>query len=212
MDASQVERIYTRYARIYDKTFGRALSVPRIAAVRGLEIKRGARVLEVGVGTGLTLPMYPRHCDVIGIDISAAMLREAEKRCRADRLEQVKLMHMDAAHLQFADDSFDMVVAAYVITVVPDHRRVIEEMMRVCRPGGRLIFVNHFRNGNPFLGAIERAISPLCKHIGFRTDLTVDTMLAGTGLELARTERLNPLKLFHIVECINTKPTRGLVQ
>ena len=159
----------------------------------------------MGVGTGLSLPLYPSHCRVTGIDLSDGMLEKARERAAAHRLLHVDLRRMDAGKMEFGDDSFDTVVAAYVVTAVPDYRLVMAEMIRVCRSGGRIILLNHFSNGNKLIAAVEKAISPLCKHIGFRTDLSLHHVLEGTSLQVAKKEMVNPLRFWHLVECINQK-------
>lgn len=205
MDLKKVERVYSNYAGVYDQIFGKIFHESRESAVRRLNVTSGERILEVGVGTGLSLPLYPRHCKVVGIDLSAGMLEKARERTRTHRLENVELLRMDAGRMEFQDDSFDTVMAAYVVTAVPDYRKVITEMIRVCRPGGRIIMLNHFSNGNKLIAAVEKVISPLCKHIGFRTDLSLDNVLEGTTLLVARKEKVNPLRLWHLVECVNSK-------
>ncbi|OGA45853.1 MAG: hypothetical protein A3F74_16885 [Betaproteobacteria bacterium RIFCSPLOWO2_12_FULL_62_58] len=137
MDLRKIERVYSSYARVYDRLFGRIFQHSREAAVRDLNVEPGERVLEVGVGTGLCLPSYPRHCKITAIDLSNAMLVKARDRVRVQNLAHVTLMRMDAGDMKFPDGSFDIVVAAYVITAVPDYRKVMSEMIRVCRPGGR---------------------------------------------------------------------------
>ena len=112
---------------------------------------------------------------------------------------------MDAANMRFSDNSFDAVMAAYVITAVPDHKTVIQEMVRVCRPGGRILLLNHFSNGNQLIGSIERLVSPLCRHLGFRTDLNLQTVLDGTTLQVIRKRRVTPLGLGNLGVCINLK-------
>jgi phosphatidylethanolamine/phosphatidyl-N-methylethanolamine N-methyltransferase len=205
MDNSKVERVYAAYSKVYDQIFGKVFQASRESAVRGLSIEPGARILDVGVGTGLSLPYYPPHCRIVGIDLSAEMLDQARRRMQKQKLDHVELMHMDAGHMAFEDDSFDLVMAAYVMTVVPNHRQVVNEMIRVCKPGGRIIVLNHFRNGNPILAKVEMAISPLCKHIGFRTDLTLESVLDGVPVRVERHEKVNPLRLWHLVECVNQK-------
>jgi phosphatidylethanolamine/phosphatidyl-N-methylethanolamine N-methyltransferase len=205
MDLEKVERVYTGYAGVYDQIFGRIFHESRESAVRKLNVKPGERILEVGVGTGLALPLYPAHCRVIGIDFSEGMLKKAKKRMASYCLNHVELMRMDAGQMEFEDDSFDTVMAAYVVTAVPDYRKVVTEMIRVCRPGGRIIMLNHFSNGNKLIAAVEKVISPLCKHIGFRTDLSLNTVLEGTALHVAKKEKVNPLKFWHLVECVNRK-------
>jgi phosphatidylethanolamine/phosphatidyl-N-methylethanolamine N-methyltransferase len=205
MDTQKVERVYTGYARVYNRIFGTIFQRSREAAIRDLDVKPGERVLEIGVGTGLCLPLYPRHCRVTGIDLSDGMLDRARELVRARHLDNVELGRMDAGALEFADGSFDTVVAAYVVTAVPDHRKVMSEAIRVCRPGGRIMLLNHFTNDKKLIAAFEKAISPLCKHIGFRTDLSVADVLDGWPIIMQRHERVNPLQMWHIVECINAK-------
>ena len=111
-------------------------------------IKPGDRVLEVGVGTGINAALYPRDCAVTGIDLSSSMLEKARERVARKGIRNVRLLEMDAADLKFADNSFDIVYAPYLISVVPDPVAVAREMRRVCRPGGRIIILNHFRSPN----------------------------------------------------------------
>lgn len=210
MDIKKVERVYSGYARVYDRLFGRIFQRSRETAIRELNVKPDERVLEVGVGTGLCLPFYPGHCKITAIDLSDGMLAKARDRVRTHELAHVELVRMDAGDMKFPDGSFDIVVAAYVVTAVPDHRKVMSEMIRVCRPGGRIILLNHFTHDTRLIAALERAISPLCKHIGFRTDLSVADVLDGWPIMMQRHERVNPLRMWHVVECINGKrPLQG---
>jgi phosphatidylethanolamine/phosphatidyl-N-methylethanolamine N-methyltransferase len=206
MDPQKIERVYTGYAKVYNRIFGTVFQRSREAAIRDLDVQPGERVLEVGVGTGLCLPLYPRHCQVTGIDLSDGMLDRARELVRERNLSNVKLHRMDAGALDFADGSFDTVVAAYVITAVPDHRQVMSEVIRVCRPGGRIMLLNHFTNDKKLIAAFEKAISPLCKHIGFRSDLSVEDVLDGWPIIMQRHKRVSPLQMWHMVECINVKP------
>jgi phosphatidylethanolamine/phosphatidyl-N-methylethanolamine N-methyltransferase len=209
VNRESIERVYSAYARIYDRIFGRVFQEGREAAMAQLAPHAGEQILEVGVGTGLLLPLYPRHCDIVGIDLSDRMLDEARKRADALQLENIALHHMDASNMAFEDNSFDTVVAAYVITAVPDHRAVMREMIRVCRPQGRIILLNHFTNGNRLLAACEKAISPLCTHLGFRTDLSVNQVLDGWPVDIRADARIKPLGMWHLVECSNLKHSAG---
>jgi len=209
MDLEKVERVYSNYASVYDHIFGKIFHESRESAVRRLNVTHGERILEVGVGTGLSLPLYPRHCRLVGIDLSSGMLEKARARVQIYGLENVELSRMDAGKMDFPDDSFDTIMAAYVVTAVPDYRKVMTEMIRVCRPGGRIIMLNHFSNGNKLIAAVEKVISPLCKHIGFRTDLSLNHVLEGTSLLVARKEKVNPLRFWHLVECVNRKNGNG---
>jgi phosphatidylethanolamine/phosphatidyl-N-methylethanolamine N-methyltransferase len=209
MDATRIERVYSAYSKVYDRIFGKVFQDSREVLASSLELRPGSQVLEVGVGTGLVLPLYPSHCRVTGIDLSEGMLAKARERVEAlDLSHVVALERMDASKMTFADDTFDVVVAAYVVTAVPDHRALMREIIRVARPGARVLLVNHFVNGSGLLAALERAVSPMCKHIGFRTDLSVGQVLEDLPLEVTRHEKVKPLKLWHLVECRNVKAGR----
>jgi phosphatidylethanolamine/phosphatidyl-N-methylethanolamine N-methyltransferase len=205
IDREQTERVYSNYAGVYDRIFGRVFQASREAVVRRLQIEPGERVLEVGVGTGLCLPLYPRECRITAIDLSQAMLDKAAERVQEQGLANVKLLRMDAGEMTFPDDAFDIVIAAYVVTAVPDYRKLMSEMIRVSRPGGRLIMLNHFTQASPIVAAVEKAISPICVKIGFRTDLSVDEVIDGWPLIKERDERVKPLGMWHVVECVNDK-------
>ena len=205
MDAVSIERVYSFYAGVYDHLFGPVFQSSREALIERLDALPGARILEVGVGTGLLLPLYPRHVEIVGIDLAGRMLDRARTRAKQLGLGHVALALMDAGRMAFPDDSFDMVLAAYVVTAVPDYRALLREMIRVCRPGGRLMLVNHFTNGNGLLAACERAVSPICTHLGFRTDLSLEQVLDGASLVVLHHERVSPLGMWHLVECRNTK-------
>lgn len=205
MNLESLERVYTSYSSVYDKTFGKAFDQSRETAVRGLRIAQDEEVLEVGVGTGMALPLYPTHCNITGIDLSEGMLKVAQERIDEHRLNHVTLQRMNAGQMEFEDNSFDLVMAAYLITAVPDYRVVVSEMIRVCRPGGRIVMLNHFSNGNKFIAAVEKIISPMCQRIGFRTDLSLNHVLEGTSLQVAKKEKMNPLRYWYLVECVNAK-------
>ena len=205
IDRDQIERVYSSYAGVYDRVFGRVFQDSREAVVRNLKVEPGERVLEVGVGTGLCLPLYPPNCEITAIDLSEAMLEKAAARVKEHALTNVKLMKMDAGEMDFPDSSFDTVIAAYVVTAVPDYRKLMKEMIRVSRIGGRLILLNHFTQEHPIVAAVEKAISPICVKIGFRTDLSVDEVIDGWPLIKERDERVKPLGMWHVVECINNK-------
>jgi phosphatidylethanolamine/phosphatidyl-N-methylethanolamine N-methyltransferase len=200
-DARSVARAYARLAWAYDWIFGTLLHAGRRRALGRLPIAPGDDVLEVGVGTGLTLPYYPRHCAVIGGDLSGAMLGRAAERVTRWRLGHVRLMQMDATHLPFADESFAAVYAAYVVSTVPDPVAVVAEMGRVCRPGGHVVLLNHFRSEDAVLARLERLVSPLTVHAGFAADLDRTALIERAGLEALSVERVNTPPLWSLVVC-----------
>lgn len=201
MRPEQAQRAYALYAPVYDRLFGHVFQKGRSATIARLDAQPGERILEVGVGTGLMLPLYPTHCSVVGVDVSEEMLQKARARAADQDMEHVELRHMDGGKLTFADGSFDAVVAAYVVTAVPDHEAVLREIIRVCRPEGRVLLTNHFRNRDSVLGVLERVTSPIFEYAGFRTDLTVEDVLEGSGLSVVDERPVGMLGLWKVVTC-----------
>ncbi|MGC4084863.1 MAG: methyltransferase domain-containing protein [Vicinamibacterales bacterium] len=197
-----VARVYEKLASTYDFTFGPTLHPGRVQALQRMGIRPGDRVLEVGVGTGINTTLYPRACQVTGIDLSTSMLEKARERVAKHGLSNIRLLEMDAADLKFADDAFDIVYAPYLISVVPDPVAVVREMVRVCRPGGKIIILNHFLSPNPVLAWMERAISPFTVHIGFKSDLDLPAFLAQAGLKPVSIEKINIPRIWSLVTCI----------
>jgi len=197
-----VEGVYEKLAKVYDLTFGPALHPGRLIALEGMGLQPDDRVLEVGVGTGINAPLYPRHCHVTGIDLSASMLEKARERVERKGLYNVQLFEMDAASLAFPDNSFDVVYAPYVISVVPDPVQVVGEMRRVCRPGGKIIILNHFRSANRIMSRVERAISPFTVHIGFTADLDLPGFLAQSGLTPVSVQKVSFPRIWSLVTCV----------
>ncbi len=197
-----VEGVYDKLAKVYDLTFGPALHPGRLQAIQRMDIQPGERVLEVGVGTGINLSLYPKHCTVTGIDFSGSMLEKARERAARKGIRNMRLLQMDAGDLKFADGSFDIVYAPYLISVVPDPVKVAQEMHRVCRPGGRIIFLNHFLSPNAILSRLERLISPYTIHIGFKADLDLPAFLAQADLQPVSIEKVNVPRLWSLVTCV----------
>ncbi len=197
-----VEGVYGKLAVWYDWFFGPTLHPGRLQAIQRMGIRPGDQVLEVGVGTGINAPLYPRDCQVVGVDLSDSMLEKARDRVARKGLTNVRLLQMDAAALKFADNTFDIVYAPYLISVVPDPVQVAAEMSRVCKPGGRVIFLNHFRSPNFLLSRIERAISPMTVHIGFKADLDLPAFLAQAGAKPVSIEKVNIPRIWSLVTCV----------
>lgn len=196
MEPDAIARTYRRWAPVYDRTFGALTRPGRRAAVARVNAL-GGRVLEVGVGTGLSLRHYGPHVRVTGIDYSHDMLRLAREKVARQKLAGVEtLRQMDARTLDFPDGAFDCVVAMYLISVVPEPDRVLAEMARVCRPGGEILIVNHFAADGGALGRVETLLAPFADRMGWHADFHLGTVL-GSG-HVAEIERssLPPFGLF----------------
>ena len=194
---------YRRWAGVYDLVFGGVSAFGRQRAVAAVNRLPGRRVLEVGVGTGLALPNYRPDLEVVGVDLSREMLVKARERVAAERLHHVTgLLEMDAESMAFADGAFDVAVAMFTASVVPDARRLFAEMSRVVRPGGHLLFVNHFAAEAGLRWWAERTMAPLARILGWHPDFKLSDLL-GEGEAAARPERMElcpPLSLFTLVE------------
>ena len=197
-----VTKVYEKLATVYDFTFGPVLHPGRVDAIERMGIRPGDRVLEVGVGTGINAALYPRDCSVTGVDLSSPMLEKARERVARKGVRNVRLLQMDAANLKFGDDTFDIVYAPYVISVVPDPVAVTREMCRVCRPGGRIVILNHFRSRNALMAWIERMISPFTVHIGFKSDLDLTAFLTQSDLQPVSIEKVNVPRIWSLITCV----------
>src|SRR5215467_2510761 len=196
IDEDAVRSAYRRWAPVYDHTFGRVAAEGRKHSVEIINQSRG-RVLEVGVGTGLSLPAYGPHLEIVGIDLSPEMLEKARERIAEEDLTNISgLYEMDAAELKFEDGWFDTVVAMYVMTVVPDPEKVMRELARVCRPGGEVIIVNHFSAEEGMRGWVERRMAPFADMLGWRPVFDVERVLVCEDLQLVEKRGLRPLGLF----------------
>ena len=211
MNLEAIEKAYRRYAHSYDRIFGPVLHPGRKAVVDALDCQPGQRVLEVGVGTGLSLPLYPDHVNVTGIDISEEMLDQARRRVRELELDHVSaVLRMDAEIMSLDADMFDIVVAMYVVSVVSNPLKLVEEMKRVCRPGGKIVIVNHFRSKRKVIAGMETLVAPLSKYIGFRPNLDLESFLRRAGLDVIEERRTNAFGYWTILTCRNGTPEAAL--
>jgi phosphatidylethanolamine/phosphatidyl-N-methylethanolamine N-methyltransferase len=206
-----IQRGYRRLAPVYDLVFGASLAPGRKAALAALACRPGERVLEVCVGTGMSLPLYPRQVRVTGIDASREMLARAAGRVAARRLAQVEaLVQMDAGRLAFADASFDKVALLFALSGLPDPLRAVREMQRVCRPGGTIVIAQHFRTGSALMRACEIVLAPTYRLMRYRADMDLECFLAAAKLDVIDTRRTNLFGYATLLTCVNRAPQRRL--
>lgn len=199
MEIHEIQKSYARWAPVYDKTFGAVTQAGRRHAVEFVNA-RGGSVLEVGIGTGLSLARYHDKVEVTGVDYSEEMLAKARTKVDARGLSQVRaLERMDARDLAFDDDSFDTVVAMHIMSVVPEPERVLSEMARVCRPEGIVLITNHFSRDKGPLAAVERLAAPLSSLIGWHSDFPIGTVMGESSLELVERRTLPPLGMMTLL-------------
>jgi phosphatidylethanolamine/phosphatidyl-N-methylethanolamine N-methyltransferase len=207
MDLQDTIRTYRLFSGSYDIVFGPVFHPGRKAAVGIANDRPGQRILEVGVGTGLSLPYFRSDSQVTGIDVSAEMLEKARRRTSRLGLAHVAGLHeMDAENLDFADNSFDAVLALYVASVVPNPARFAAEMRRVCIPGGTIVVVNHFASENPIARFLEARLARLARHIGFHPDFSFDEFRRVSGLSIREVRPSNLFGYWRLLRCVNEKP------
>ena len=207
MDLHDTIRTYRLFSGSYDIVFGPVFHPGRKDAVRIANDRPGQRILEVGVGTGLSLPHFRPDSRVTGIDVSAEMLAKARRRAERRRLAHVEGLHvMDAENLEFSDSSFDAVLALYVASVVPDPARFAAEMRRVCIPGGTIVVVNHFTSENLLLRLVEKRLGRLARHIGFHADFPFDAFRQDSQLSIREVRPSNLFGYWKLLRCVNEKP------
>lgn len=192
-------KIYSEFSRYYDKIF-EGVFFPRILQViRDLHIEPGASVLEVGVGTGLALSSYPHDCHVTGIDLAPDMLERARRKVVREGWKHIDLAVGDAQNLDFPDESFDYVTSFHVVSVVPEPKRMMREMVRVCRPGGTIVIINHFRSERKVIASVVDRLDPVTRKLGWRTTLRLSELLESVPLEGVRRFKTSPRSLFTVM-------------
>lgn len=200
MDIKAVKSSYKAWAPIYDKTFGAITMVGRKRAIQHINTRQG-KVLEVGVGTGLSLKHYEPHLQITGIDVSTHMLAKARKKVSKRGLTHVDaIMEMDARNMALPDNHFDTVVAMYLVSVVPNPELVIAEMARVCKPGGQVLIVNHFAREKGALSVMEKAFAPFASKIGWHSDFSIHRILGEDDLNIQDQSKLPPMGMFTFLQ------------
>ncbi len=200
LDTASILDAYRRWAGVYDTVFGGISSRGRLRAVDLVNRLPGRDVLEVGVGTGLALPHYTGDKLITGIDLSVEMLRKARERTRRDGLPHVQaLLEMDAEATSFPDASFDVAVAMFVASVVPNPRNLLTEMRRLVRPGGNILLINHFAAAKGPRWWLERAMAPASRALGWHPDFAMEDIFSPDDLAQIEAEEIPPLGLFTLV-------------
>ncbi len=192
---------YRLIAPLYDFVFGFALQHGRRLAVAALDARRGDRILEVGVGSGMSLPMYPRGASVIGIDISTEMLDKARRRIEERDLNRVLVLNMDAGQMDFSDESFDKAVVMYAVSGFPNPAETMAEVQRVCKPGATLVIVNRFASTGPVARFFDIMLAPLFRLLRYRIDLDIDTFLREANLDLLNRKPANLFGYSTVLVC-----------
>jgi phosphatidylethanolamine/phosphatidyl-N-methylethanolamine N-methyltransferase len=200
LDSTHIKKSYARWAPIYDHVFTFVLR-PGRKAITAAANRRGGRILDVGVGTGLELPMFGPQTQLIGVDLSEPMLRLAQRRVSAKALGNIRgLIVMDAAHLGFPDAHFDTVVAPYVLTVVSEPHTTLDELARVVKPGGEIILVNHIGSSQGPIAWVESALAKCSDQLGWRPEFAWsvlgDWIDSTPSVRLVERRKLQPLGLF----------------
>jgi phosphatidylethanolamine/phosphatidyl-N-methylethanolamine N-methyltransferase len=205
LEKRQVQRAYELYAPVYDFVFDWIFAPGRASAIRQLQLKPGDSVLEVGIGTGLNLPLYPANCRLTGVDLSQEMLDKAVDRVQTLAMPNVTLKVMDATALDFSDNEFDKCIATYTISAVPDPVAVLREMRRVVKPDGLIVILNHFRSERRVLGRVEDWVAPVCTRLGWKSNLSLTPLLKQVGLTPELVVKVNMFNGWRLVKCVNRK-------
>jgi phosphatidylethanolamine/phosphatidyl-N-methylethanolamine N-methyltransferase len=190
---------YHRLSSWYETFFSPFFMARIHATVPALNMPAGSRVLEVGVGTGLSLNAYPHNVQVTGVDLSAAMLEHAQQKIERDGLHHITLQQMDAMNLEFPDNSFDYVMAFHLVSVVPDCDRLMQQITRVCKPGGKLVIINHLRSERQWVARAMDTISPVTHLFGWRTTLSYEELIRPVPIQVLRRYKTSPRSLFTVL-------------
>jgi len=205
MEYESIKRIYHNYSNVYDLLFKFVFLPRQRQAIASLNISPDEKILDVGVGTGLSLPFYPSHCQVVGVDLSKSMLKKAQEKKEKHSLHHVSLFEMDACNLEFEDNTFDHVVATFVVSVVPDPVKAVREMKRVCKPGRPITLVNHFKSQTKIIAFGEHLMDPVTRRLGWRNTLELDELTRAADLKVDSSFRMKKFDPWTIVYATNTK-------
>jgi phosphatidylethanolamine/phosphatidyl-N-methylethanolamine N-methyltransferase len=202
---NSTKKIYDVHSVFYDATFGRLVRRRIERAIRHMNIAETDVVLDMGIGTGVSLNYYPNKGHIVGIDLSNGMLREARKKIRERNLSHASVLQGNALQLPFGDNSFDHVFISHVISVVSDPYQLVREAQRVAKEGARIVVVNHFQSTNRFIALVEKWLCPLCTKLGWRSDLALQDLIRRTGVEIDYRYKLESIDLWETVVISNNK-------
>lgn len=203
MDREGVVSAYKRYAPFYDVVFGKLFEPGRKTVLEKLNCQAGDRILEVGVGTGISLPQYPEFCEVEGIDISPEMLEKAAEK--VEHLNHINVEVMDAQDMKYPDNHFDKLALMYVVSVVPDHQQLMREVKRVCKPGGDVLILNHFTSDKGPMRMVEKGFAKLSNKLGWQPDFDVAPFLEMNKLKVEESIPVNFLGYWRVLHIKNDK-------
>jgi len=205
MQEATTKGIYDFHSAFYDMTFGRLVRRRIARAIGHMNIQDTDRVLDLGIGTGVSLNYYPQRGRIVGIDLSTGMLKQAKKKIAERGLDHARVLQADALFLPFGDNAFDHVFISHVISVVSDPFRLVREAQRVAKPGARIVIVNHFQSTNRLIAMVEKWLCPLCTKLGWRSDLALNDLIRETGLQIDYRFKLENIDLWETVVISNNK-------
>jgi len=192
-------KIYYEFSHLYERVFTNVLGPRVCSTIRSLNIPVNAKVLEVGVGTGLALAAYPTNVDVLGIDLAPEMLAQAQEKVDEHGWNHITLRQMDALNMDLPDEQFDYVMAFHIVSVVPDAEQLVREMLRVTKTGGTIVIINHFRSEKKWLASLVDMLDPVTRRIGWRTTLRFDEVVQGFPLEIKQRFKTSRRSLFTVI-------------
>lgn len=196
-------KIYSIYSHFYDSFFGALFHPGHRAANKLMNIQPGERILEVGIGTGISLYLYPRDAEVVGIDTSHHMIRQAGKRKQRLEYHNVRLCIADASQMAFRSGYFDKVIAAHSITVIPKPFETLKEIKRVCKKDAEIFFLNYAGSDDNLIARFERALSPIRHRLGLGKALNLEELLHNANFKIDFKDRVSIFKLCQIIRCKN---------
>jgi phosphatidylethanolamine/phosphatidyl-N-methylethanolamine N-methyltransferase len=205
MQESSTRIIYDFQSLFYDITFGRLVRRRIAKGISHVNVRPTDLVLDLGIGTGMSLDFYPRHGKIVGVDLSRGMLRKCRQKVENRPPHQLTLLQANALNLPFADNTFDSVFISHVISVVSDPCQLITEAQRVAKPDAKLVIVNHFQSTNRFIAMVEKFLCPLCTKLGWRSDLGLQDLIRRTGVEIDYRFKLESIDLWETVVMTNNK-------